>query len=199
MSFAPEIDSLPEHVINSGFLLFASFHVHKSRVLPTCFKNIMTGLLDRFDIFLSDFTSACGIDDSAADCRQTIVVLRSSRLRLQKFYLMPESAARFTVRLDHIGHDRIMPLLRGYRKIPFQGFPELKSIYALKSPVRPFSEQILSVAFMEYLSGHPGWFIEGDNDALLVYRRGKRIRPADIPGFIGDAVAIGRLLEVKSG
>ena len=198
LSYAQGTNNLPEHIIGNNFLLFLSFHLHKQKVLPTCFKNILMGNFKNFNIFLSDFRSDYSVDHNAQGYNQTIAVLQSINLSLKKFYLIPKSTERFTVKLDHIGQDLFMPIFRGYKRIPFVGKPKLNSKYVLKSPETPFSGKILSVTFMEYLSDHAGWFVEGNNNTLLVYRRGKKIKPSGIYEFIEDAVEIARLLLVNT-
>ncbi len=76
--------------------------------------------------------------------------------------------------------------------------PACGSAQGVLSPELPAPERLLSMSFMAYLDDHPGWFMEGNNDALLLCRRGRKIKLANIYGFIGDAVEIGRLLVANT-
>ena len=199
LSYAQRIDKLPKYIVDNDFLLFSSFHIHKKQVLPTCFKNILAGKLENFQIFLSDFRSDYSIDEKAFGYKQTIAVLQSTDFSFQKFCLTPKKAERFTVKLEHIGQDFVLPRIKAYKKIQSSSHYQLNSKYVLKSQEVHYSQQILSMPFMQYLEDHSSWFIEGSNDSLLIYRRGKKIKPPGIREFIGDVVEIGRLLTVGRG
>ncbi|GBE12533.1 hypothetical protein BMS3Bbin14_00376 [bacterium BMS3Bbin14] len=194
LSYQQDISTLPEYIVDNGFLLFSSFHVQKQHVLLSCFKNVFMGNFKRFHLFFSDFNSDYSIDDNAQGYKQTIAVLQSTSFSLPRFCLLPKSTERFTVKLDHLGQDFMLPIFKGYKKRPFPGYPRLKRKYTLKSPVMPTPENLFGTGFMAYLDDHPGWFMEGNNNALLLYRRGRKIKPYDICEFIEDAVEIGHLL-----
>ncbi len=198
LSYQQDISTLPEHIVDNGFLLFSSFHVQKQHVLLSCFKNVFMGNFKGFHLFFSDFSSDYSIDDNALGDKQTIAVLQSTDFSLPRFCLLPKSTERFTVKLDHLGQDFMLPMFKGYKKRPFSGYPRLKRRYTLRSPKLPAPERLLSMSFMAYLDDHPGWFMEGNNDALLLYRRDRKIKPSDIYGFIEDAVEIGRLLAANT-
>ena len=197
LSYAGRIDKLPEYIIDNEFLLFSSFHVVRKKVLPTCFKNILTGELDSFEIFLSDFRSDYSIDDKAFGYKQTIAILRSSDFSFQKFCLTPKKAERFTVRVEHIGQDFGLPIIKGYKKIQFSSYPQLNSKYTLKAQGAHVSQELLSMPFMQYLEDNSKWFIEGSSDSLLIYYRGKKIIPSGMREYIRDVVEIGKLLLVQ--
>ncbi|NIA04347.1 MAG: hypothetical protein GWP11_00045 [Proteobacteria bacterium] len=198
LSYQQDIGTLPEYIVDNGFLLFSSFHVQKQHVLLSCFKNVFMGDFKGFHLFFSDFNSDYSIDDNAQGYKQTIAVLQSTSFSLPRLCLLPKSTERFTVKLDHFGQDFMLPIFKGYKKRPFPGHPRLKRKYTLKSPELPAPEKLLSMSFVKYLDDHPGWFMEGNNNALLLYRRGRKIKPSDIYEFIGDAVEIGRLLTVNT-
>ncbi len=198
LSYQQGISTLPGHIVDNGFLLFSSFHVRKRHVLLSCFKNVFMGNFKGFHLFFSDFSSDYSIDDNAQGYKQTIAVLQSTGFSLPRFCLLPKSTERFTVKLDHLGQDFILPMFKGYKKRPFSGCPRLKRKYTLKSPKLPAPEKLLSMSLMAYLDDHPGWFMEGNNDALLLYRRSRKIKLSNVYEFIGDAVEIGRLLAANT-
>ncbi len=195
LSYAEHIDKLPEYIIDNEFLLFASFNIHRKKGLPTCFKNILTGELDGFEMFLADFRSDYSVDEFGYN--QTIAILRSINFSFQKFYLMPIKAERFTVKLDHIGQDFILPIIKNYKKIQFSSHPQLNSKYILKAQGAHLPQELLNMSFIKYLEGHSRWFLEGSSDSLLVYRRGEKIKSSGLRKYIDDVLEIGRLLLVE--
>ncbi|GEM_PF-4148848 len=196
LSYAERIDKLPDYIIDCDFLLFTSFHVDRKKVLPTCFKNILTGKLGRFEIFLSDFKSDYSVDNKAFGYKQTIAILRSSDFSFRRFCLIPKKAERFTVRIEHIGQDFGMPIIKGYKNIPFSISPQLNSKYTLKAQGIHDSQELFRMSFMQYLEDNSKWFIEGSSDALLIYRRGKRINPLGMREYIKEVVEIGNIIAV---
>jgi len=197
LPYAERIDKLPRFIIDNEFLLFSSFHYDKNNVLPTCFKNILAGNLNGFEIFLSDFRSDYSVDRNAFGYKQTIAVLRSPDFSFPTFSLMPKRAERFTIKLDHIGQNFFMPIFRGYKKIQLSEFPGLSNKYVLKARGAHVYQECLTVPLVQYLESHSKWFIEGSQDALLIYRRGVITKPSDIHEYIRNIVEIGELLAIK--
>jgi len=94
LSYAQGTNNLPEHIIDNNFLLFLSFHLHKQKVLPTCFKNILMGNFQNFNIFLSDFRRGTFTLLFAGFCRRfrpDLVVLYVAIHALKKFVLQGKS------------------------------------------------------------------------------------------------------------
>ena len=197
LSYSNHIDNLSCYIIDRDFLLFSPFQIHKKKMLATCFENILTGELDGFEIFLSDFRNAYGMSYQQFPYSQTIIILRSVRFSFPKFYLRPKRAERFTVKLDRIGEDFIFPMLKGYRKIAFSMYPQLNSRYVLKVQGKHTPQELFSMPFMEYINNHSTWFLEGSSDSLLVYHRGKKIKSSGIRKYMDDILEISRLLLIE--
>ena len=195
LSYAETISQFPQYIQNAEFLTFREFQLSKNQPL-SYFQNIITGQFKGIHLFLCDFTKDYS-NSEIIDYKQTIAVLKSSKVCFPKFYLMPRGVERFTIKFDHLGQDFIGPLIEGYRKIPFEQHPECSKKYILKSPELASAGELFSLSLMHYLYEHPGWFIEGCKNVLLIYRRGKKINPNDISKFIGDVIEIYSLFTSK--
>lgn len=188
---------MPCYLVDSDFLLFSSFHVHTERLLAACFKNVLAGEVANFQIFLSDFRADYSVDEGGFGATQTVALLQTTDFLLPRFCLTPKKTERFTVGLEHLGQDFVLPGIKGYTKRKFSGrHCPLTRSYVLQVQGGADSQQILGRPFMQYLEDNPGWFIEGSNDALLIYRRGKNVKPSGWRECRGAVVEIGGLLTV---
>ena len=187
------IDSLPIDILDKDFILFTSFNVHPDQDLASSLSNIMVGKSDGFQLWGADFVNSIVFNQNTFGHAQSVVVLRGE-LALQPFYLLPKRGHRFTVRLDHIGYDSILPRFRGYKKVKFSDCPPLNTEYTLWLKGDKSFQQLLSPVVSRCLEQQTRLFIEGNGNSLLFYYRWKKIKPAAFFQFIKDVVNIADLL-----
>lgn len=191
-SYAKGIQAFPEYLLRKEFSLFWTPQIHKREILATNLKNILSGNIGNYRIFISDFKTDNGIY-LKTNYKQTIAILRSNDFELPPFILTPRKTERFTVKLEHFALDSLGPGLKGFEHIDFPDYSRLQKKYTLKSK-DPNDQRLMHRSFLEYLKARPGWFMEGNGDTLLVYRRGKLVKPSHLRDFVNDAVEIGKLL-----
>ncbi len=141
-------------------------------------KNLIRGRTQSVDVSVFDYTYTVGGGDSSSTHRQTVVHFECDRLALPKFELRPE----------HLGH-RLAKLF-GYQDINFPESPKFSKKYLLRGEDEPAIRDAFTADVLEHLESLDGLHVAGDRSKLIVYRHDKRVRPAELDGFLREAFGI---------
>jgi hypothetical protein len=134
------------------------------------FRNIMTGSAAGYRAALFDYSFTVGHGRGQRTYKQTVAAFSN------KGAFLPQFALRTKGILQKIGNAFV------HKDINFDSHPEFSRCYQLRGPderqIRSvFTPQLLS--FLEQVDRKKKWQLEGANDTLIVYRGGKRVKPAD--------------------
>jgi carbonic anhydrase len=156
-------------------------HGHRKRI-----KNVVHRPSEKLTDTVFDYWYTTGGGKSQHIHKQTVCLFRSDRLRLPEFRLHPK----------HMFH-KIGQVL-GYKDVNLDHSPNFSEIYFLRGMdeiqiKKMFSQDVTSV-FMQ----KPGFRVEGRENLLLVYRSGRRIKPAELTAWMDSARILLRLFEQRS-
>ncbi len=154
------------------------------------FHNILRGRTDGKDVLIFDYRYITGGGKTQSTHQQTVAAFRLEGANLPSFQLQPEN-------LLHK-----LSAVFGYQDIDFPEHPEFSRRYLLRgqneAAVRALFSASLIDAF-ESLSPETRWSVEGTENWLLVYRQGKRIKPAEVPQFLQQAGSIASSFAKTTG
>lgn len=152
---------------------------------------VLSGSLDQKELRLCDVTI---IHPREVNSTQTVAIFKLSR-PIFRFTMEARHVERFTVKFTHLA-EYTRQRMRHYREIEL---PALASGYVIRSPEAPHTIlSHLGGEIIRYFSQHKGWFLEGAEDLLLVYWRGKKVKPEHLGGFLQDCGRIATLFDKTS-
>lgn len=167
----------PEALGGPTFPLFTQGRARKA-------SNIMRLPPGATAVTVFDYQYTVGSGQHQHTTAQTVVHVRSSRFRLPPFVLGPENL------LHKIGG------LLGYHDIDFDENPEFSKKYLLRSKEAEDSvRDLFTPAVRAYFDQRTPLTVEGQDDAVLVYGSGRRVKPEDVSSFVEDAQAVARQFE----
>ena len=163
----------------------AEFHLFK-RGRRKRMKNVMRRPSDKVIETVFDFWYTTGGGKSQHIHKQTVCLFRSDRLKLPEFNLQPENV------FHKIGQ------ALGYKDLNPEHSPDFSKLYFLRGRdeaqvIKVFQQEVTSV-FVQ----HPGFWVEGKENLLIVYRSGRRIKPEDLMNWLDIARILLRLFEQRS-
>ncbi len=177
MEFFPKgDDSLMDSKGNASVFLgdFSLFEQGRSRKLT----NLIRGRTQSVEVAIFDYRYTTGGGESSSTYRQTVVRFESDALWLPKFELRPE----------HFGH-RLAKLF-GYQDINFPGHPKFSKKYLLRGETETAIREVFAPDVIEHLESLDRLHVAGHGSKLIVYRPNKRVRPAELEGFLTEAFGI---------
>jgi hypothetical protein len=145
------------------------------------------GTLD-LDIRIFDYQFVVGGGNSTHVFKQTIFYLHSKKLSLPQFLLKPEHF------FHKIGHFLGMP-----QDINFEAFPEFSKQYLLKGENEEEVRATLNDDVLHFFTVEKNWSLEGHNNTLLFYKKGKRQSPETIKDFYNKGLLIYKMLINEKG
>ena len=160
------------HLSQEGFASFPIFQEGRGR----CCSNILRGQPEgTAGVLLFDYEYETGSGRSRQTHRQTVAALRYAKGGLPKFSLRPESLLL-----------KIATVF-GYQDIDFPERPGFSRQYLLRGSEEKSIRELFGLNLLEYFEQHPGWFLEGGGDWLVVCQHGKRMPPQAFGDFIDRA------------
>ena len=145
------------------------------------FRNIMTGSVAGLRTCLFDYMYTVGGGKSSRIYGQTVAAYCKNGLHLASFNLQPQG-------LMHKLWDAVV-----HKDIIFDSNPNFAQRYVLRSPETERTRTVFTPAllsFLESLNTQKKWQIEGMGDTLIIYRGGKKAKPAECKVFLEETSAL---------
>lgn len=145
-------------------------------------RNVLSGYAGHLDVDIDIFDFGFSHHDEYK--WQSVALLRGPKLDIPQFIMRP----------THLG-DKFMEIFSG-GDINFDLYPRFSRNYFVKGPHETDIRYLMNEPFLEYFNARPNWCLEGLKDMFVIYRRRKRCKPADVPGFYDMAIDVcTRILE----
>ena len=174
--FAP--DEVAPEALNAG--QFPLFDIGRSKKAG----NVMRASSSPVTFAVFDYRYTTGGGRNSNTTSQTVLFVQSPRLTPPLFVLSPENI------FHKIGG------MFGYHDIDFDGSPEFSSRYLLRAKENENQvRELFSPSVRMWLEQREKLTIEGSADGVLVYRRGRKVKPEEIRTFVEEALATARLFE----
>lgn len=117
---------------------------------------------------------------------QTVALFRRPGAAVPEFELRPENVLHKVAGIF------------GFKDIDFDNRPEFSSRFVLRGPDERAIRDHFGPALLAFLEKNPGWCVETQGDAIVVYREGKRPSMDDLPAFVDDATRIADALTAAA-
>jgi len=143
--------------------------------------NLMTGKVDDATASVFDYRYTTGGGKDSHTWNQTVAVIPGAG-GLPEFMLSPEHW------WDKIG------AIFGHKDINFDASPEFSKHYLLKGPDESRIRAAFGAEALGFFAEHRDWSVEVKDEAMAIYRRGKRPKPEEMPSFVADVAAVRRAL-----
>ena len=149
-------------------------------------SNVVRMRLGLAELKAFDYRYTTGMREQTHVTRQTTVHIRSPRLRLPQFVLIPKGVRQKIGELFGSGEG----------EIAFEESPDFSSRYVLRSNEAPYLvRNLFTSAVRAYFEQHSGVTLEAEGDQILAYRRDKLITPEELRSSIDELVSIAQLFE----
>jgi hypothetical protein len=145
------------------------------------FRNIMSGSVAGLRAYLFDYKYTVGGGRSSRTFSQTVAAYCKSGVQLPPFSLQPQG-------MMHKLWDAVV-----HKDITFESNPSFAQRYILRSEEVERARTVFTptlLVFLEALDPQKKWQIEGVGDTLLVYRGGKKAKPAAFKTFLEETSAL---------
>jgi len=140
--------------------------------------NAMSGRYRGADLVAFDFEYTTGSGKNRTTHNQTVVLFRPLADRLPRFEMRPE----------HLFH-RIGQIF-GYQDIDFPQHEGFSKKYLLRGEDERAVREAFRTYILDHFQNNPGWSLESNGDALLVYRHGKKVKPEEYQKFMDEVAEI---------
>ena len=153
---------------------FALFNSGRSR------KNtkVISGETDEVRIAIFDYQYTTGSGKNSHTHHQSVVALQSSKLMMPRFRMRPEGM------FDKLGS------LVGANDIDFDSHPNFSRMFVLKGDDEEAIRKFFTNDLLNFFEDYTGYSVEGRDGALILYRPGKRIKPAEIKDYLAKAYEV---------
>ena len=138
---------------------------HRGRI-----EDAVMGTWGKFQCVLVDY----GFQQGKAHISQTVAIFRKTGMNLPPFEIRPA----------HFG-DAFMRSMSSER-LKFPENADFEHRYMVHSVAPDDAKTFMHPGMQEYFMGiaEPQWALEANGDEIVVYGRGKRVRPADLRDFL---------------
>ncbi len=167
----------------SDFKLFSQGH-------SKSIKNMLISVdgENELDIRIFDFRFVIGGGKSTSVYKQTVFYLHSPELALPQFLLKPE----------HFFH-KVGFFLGMKKDINFEFYPEFSKQYLLKGEQENDVRNTFNEDVLHFFTVEKNWSLEGRNNSIIFYKKGKRHKPEIIKEFHNKGLLIFRMLQEEEG
>lgn len=139
---------------------------------------------NQIDNKIFDYKFAISTGNSTRIFRQTVFFIQSKKLGLPNFWLKPE-------KFFH----RIGNYLGLTQDIDFEEFPEFSKNYLLQGEDEELTRYIMNNELLQFFSLNKGWYIEGINYYLIIYKWNTLFAPIHIEELIRNGKSIFEMLK----
>jgi hypothetical protein len=175
LSYEEKVSGVPEVPLES-LRLFGSGRARQA-------SSVLRGHAEGFDLVAFDWKYTTGSGSSSSQHRVTVCAFPLPGRGLPAFELRPENVFH-----------RIGSAL-GMQDIDFDAHPEFSRKNLLRGSDEAAVRELFRGPILRHFERHAGWCVEADGDWLVVYRSGKRPKPAELRRFFHDAAGIARLFS----
>ena len=165
-------EAKPSAVPGEGFRLMTGGRQRRVR-------NLIRGTIEDLDVRLFDYAYTTGSGKNSRTHRQSVVLLRMPRGGVPEFILTRETV-----------FDRLGSAL-GYDDIDFDDDPEFSRRFKLKSDRETRAREVFDTELRRFmLTIDRSVSLEAKGSEVIVYRRSRRTRPAEIMPRLTEAFEI---------
>ena len=130
------------------------------------------------------------------DVRQTVAIFEKAVGRRPAFILDSKKRERFTVAAARLLTQKLTGWRLNYKKVDFSSHPKFSKQYNVFCNGNPKDlDGILTQPVLDFFVQKPGWHVEAQNQWILIYRRGKCIKPKDLGTFVKSVSLISEVFE----
>lgn len=143
--------------------------------------NVLKKRDDAFDTKLQifDYQFETGYGGARRTYRQSVFFVQSKKLALPEFNMEPES----------IFH-KISNYLIGSEDIDFEGNPRFSGNYVLTGDDEDYIRFMMNPHLLQFFSLSTGWYMEGINFYLILYKLNTRFKASSIKSFYDQGHSI---------
>lgn len=145
--------------------------------------NVITGDNGGLKVGLFDYKYTTGSGKSSTTHTLSVVWFHCAEMDLPEFALRPESFV-----------DRFVQWFTG-PDINFEDYPMFSRLYHLKGPTELAVRELFHSGILEYFEKHPGLYVEGRRQHLVVYRADVDIDPHKAREALEEAYPIYNLMR----
>lgn len=136
-------------------------------------------------VFLHEHRSG-NPEGGGATQRVTAGCVISARIQVPRFRLCPER-----------GIEKLAAAL-GMRDVDFDTHPRFSASYFLSTQDEARIRPLFRPDVLAFFESHPGMYVEGIGDMLLIYRPGEALELEELPRLFGTVEQVARLFERPS-
>lgn len=148
-------------------------------------RNVMQGAYDNIEVLLFDYRFTSGSHRHHRTNRQTVAAFQLLEQNLPEFSLRPEQL------IHKLGG------MLGYQDIDFDDSPKFSARYLLRGPDEDAIRSLFDKDAREFFEDHEPYCVEGGGRWLIVYRRDRRLRAAQLDDFLKEAFEICTLFAIR--
>ncbi|MCA8999494.1 MAG: hypothetical protein KDA80_21040 [Planctomycetaceae bacterium] len=148
--------------------------------------NMLEGESGDVRLAILDYRFTTGSGRSTHTHNQTVMYFQAPDLQVPKFSLQPE---RFWHKIGQ---------MFGGKDINFDTHPAFSKKYLLKGSDEERIRELFHEEILNYLEDQPILNVEGEQDQLVFFREGKRVKPDEIRKFMKEGFEIYNLLTGRS-
>ena len=143
--------------------------------------------LNESDLRVFDYRYTIGAGNNSRTFRQSVFFLQTKQLGLPHFWMKPETFL-----------NRIGDYLGFHKDIDFKAFPEFSDNYLLQGEDEELVRYIMNHALLKFFSIEKGWYLEGINYYLILYRHNLLFSPDDLEVFYKIGLELYEMLKTSS-
>jgi hypothetical protein len=175
MGLAFEFEQAPEMITQlAHFPLFQNGHTKRLR-------NVIGGSEGGVEFKLFDYRYTTGSGKNSHTWHQTVIVLRSQKLRVPSFTLRPENI------FHKIGS------AFGYQDIDFESHPKFSKKYLLRGEIEGEIRNLFAPHVLDYFDQNLNMNVEALQGELIFYRAMRQLKPEELRPLIDDGLRIHNL------
>ena len=130
------------------------------------------------------------------DVCQTVAIFEKGADRWPAFILDSKERERFTVAAMRLLTQKLTGWQLKYRKVDFSPHRKFSKQYDVFCNENPKNlDEILTQRVLDFFVRTPGWHVETMDQWILIYRRGKYIKPKELETFVKSASLISEVFE----
>jgi hypothetical protein len=157
---------------SAGYRLFEQGHERKA-------GSLMRGRSGPFAVDVFDFQYQTGSGGDSDTYTQTVAHIRLDGHNLPAFSVRPENVV-----------NRLVAASVGAQDVNLPAHPAFSKQFSLRGPDEAALHARFPGPVAQAFTAHRGLSADGGGDHLFVFRESRLVKPAEIPAFVAQAVAI---------
>jgi len=156
---------------------FQLFNKGRNRTIRNVLEKQSDNLETKVQIF--DYRFETGFKKSRRTWDQTVFFVQSKQLAVPEFTLQPESVFH-----------KLGSYLFDLQDIDFEQFPKFSDQYRLQGEDEHYIRFMMNDRLLQFFNSATGWYMEGTNFYLILYKLNKRFKARAIRDFYQQGEAI---------